>query len=120
MEFEIRIKRACDAAPESDGARILVDRLWPRGLSRDKAKLDEWDKAIAPSPEVRKAYHASGDYEKFTEACVKEPDANEKTGEFLSKARAFLQKGPLTPVFGSKDPSHSNAQVLKEYLEEHL
>ena len=120
MEFEIRIKIACDAASESDGAVILGDRLWPRGLSRDKAKLDEWDKAVAPSPEVRKAYHASGDYEKLKEAYVKELDANEKTGEFLSKAGAFLQKSPLTPVFGSKDPSHSNAQVLKEYLEEHL
>lgn len=120
MEYEISVKRAYEAASESDGTRILVDRLWPRGLSRDKAKLDEWDKAIAPSPELRKAYHASGDYEKFKESYVKELDANEKTGAFLSKARAFLQKGPLTLVFGSKDPSHSNAQVLKEYLEEHL
>ncbi|MDD7022945.1 MAG: DUF488 family protein [Aeromonadales bacterium] len=118
MKGDIRIKRAYEAPSPDDGARVLVDRLWPRGLAKDKAALDLWAKDIAPSNNLRKAYHATGDYEAFREAYFEEMRANPAAAGFAASARAFLAKGPLTLVCGSREPMRSNASVLKEWLED--
>lgn len=118
MKGDIRIKRAYEAPSPDDGARVLVDRLWPRGLAKDKAALDLWAKDIAPSNDLRKAYHASGDYGAFREAYFDEMKANPAAAGFAASARAFLSKGALTLVCGSREPLRSNASVLKEWLED--
>ncbi len=118
MKGDIRIKRAYEAPSTDDGTRVLVDRLWPRGLSKDKAALDLWARDIAPSNDLRKAYHASGDYGVFREAYFEEMKSNPAAQGFISSARAFLAKGPLTLVGGSREILKSNVSVLRDWLEE--
>ena len=111
----IKLKRVYDTADEADGCRILVDRLWPRGVSKDKAKIDEWLKDIAPSDQLRQWY--AHDVEKwpefkqryFTELSVKEA--------LLSRLTAKASAAPLTFVFAAADAEHNNAVALKEYIE---
>ncbi|WP_434669198.1 DUF488 domain-containing protein [Lacticaseibacillus rhamnosus] len=102
-------------APE--GLRVLIDRVWPRGISKDKAALDEWAKAIAPSTELRKWF--GHDPEKFAEFATRytaELDANEATAEFITMLQNSGAKRVLL-LYGAKDTEHNNAVVLKKYLE---
>lgn len=114
----IQLKRAYDEPEESDGIRILVDRLWPRGVSKEKLQLDEWMKEVAPSDELRKNFcHDPDKFEGFRKRYFKQLDGKEElTGRLTDLARDNI----LTLVYGAKDRKHNQAVVLQEYLENKL
>jgi uncharacterized protein YeaO (DUF488 family) len=113
---EVRIRRVYEPAMPADGRRVLVDRLWPRGLSKDKARLDEWLKAVSPSDELRHWYgHDPARFAEFTrryEAELTEPER----AEALDKLRAEALSGPLTLLTATRDLDHSQAAVLARLL----
>lgn len=111
----IKLKRAYDAPAKSDGKRILVERLWPRGVTKDAAALDEWFKEIAPSPELRKWYaHEPEKWPEFQKRYRAELKANK---DELARLRAFCAKGTVTFIYAAKDEERNSAAVLKAYLE---
>lgn len=114
----IRIKRIYEAAHPSDGKRILVDRLWPRGLSKDRAQLTSWSKELAPSEELRNWFHAHCDrWKEFTSRYIDElADKEELLRELSNEARDH----PVTLLFASKDEVHNNAVVLRDLLLDRL
>ena len=110
----IRIKRVYDSAERGDGKRILIDRLWPRGLKKEELKLDEWLKEIAPSNELRKWFsHDPRKYVEFKKRYAKEL---EDKSEILKKIKAESKKRTVTILFSAKDTQHNNAKALKELL----
>ena len=119
--FSLQIKRAYFPESPEDGYRILVDRLWPRGMSKVKMDLYEWDKQIAPDNEERKAFHdGQEDFETFKKDYLEELNQNPETAGFVNEVADLLQKGNVTLIYGSKDTEHNNAVVLKEWLEQKL
>ena len=113
----ITVKRAHDAPDRSDGCRVLVDRIWPRGVSREAAALDGWIKDVAPSTELRRWFgHDPARWDEFKRRYFDElADRPGPVGEVL----ATCSGGTLTLVFGAKDRDHNNAVALREYLERH-
>jgi uncharacterized protein YeaO (DUF488 family) len=100
------------------GYRILVDRLWPRGMSKEKAQLDEWDKEMAPSSELRKWFkHDPSKFAEFKQRYVTELQQNEETGHFVETVKEKLQQQDVLFLYGAKDEQHNQAVVLKEYIE---
>lgn len=117
--MDVQVKRVYEAPEESDGFRILTDRLWPRGISKEKAALGIWDKSIAPSTELRKWFgHDPEKFEKFKKRYAEELSGNPDTEKFISFIREELQKGPVTLLYGAKDEIHNQAVVLKEFLKD--
>jgi len=113
--MEIKIKRAYDATSDKDGTRILVDRLWPRGISKDKAKVAFWPKELAPSTELRRWYgHDPEKWPEFKSRYFAELEANP---ELVSELVAHVHKGTVTFVYSSKEQKLNNAVALKEYIE---
>jgi uncharacterized protein YeaO (DUF488 family) len=111
----IRIKRVYEEPDEADGRRILVDRLWARGLSKDKAKVDVWLKEIAPSTELRRWYgHDPDKWSEFKSRYSVELDAN--PGE-VEEIIGEVQAGIVTFLYSSKEEQLNNAVALKEYIE---
>lgn len=111
----IRIKRIYDSPALHDGKRILVDRMWPRGLKKENAALDEWMKDLAPSNELRKWFgHDPVKWTEFKKKYKKEPRSK---AEFIDRLRHEAKKKRLTLLFGAKDSHHNNAVALKEVLE---
>lgn len=112
----LSLKRVYDEPASSDGTRVLVDRLWPRGLSKERAHVDIWLKEIAPSNELRKWF--SHDPEKFAEFRRRyEAELKSETGqEALERLRNLAKQGPVTLVFAAHDTEHSNAAVLRDLL----
>jgi len=111
----LKLKRAYEAPEASDGTRFLVERLWPRGLSKQAAKLDAWLKEAAPSDELRRWYgHDPEKWPEFRRRYFAELAGNP---EVLAPIREALKKGPVTLVFAARDPQLSNARALKELLE---
>lgn len=111
---KIKIKRAYDRPEESDGFRILVDRLWPRGLTKEKAKVDLWLKDIAPSADLRKWFgHDPEKWAEFQKRYRVELDKNKETVDELKKK---LRTGPATLIYSAHDEEHNDAVVLKDYL----
>jgi uncharacterized protein YeaO (DUF488 family) len=112
----IKLKRAYVPASSEDGFRILVERLWPRGVSKEEASLDEWLKEIAPSPELRKWYgHALEKWEEFRRRYNDELKANPEGIRLLEDILA--RQEVVTFVYAAKDEEHNSALVLKEFLE---
>ncbi|MET9852762.1 DUF488 family protein [Streptomyces sp. NPDC006450] len=112
----VRLKRVYDPPePELDGVRVLVDRLWPRGLSKEAAGVDEWAKSVAPSGELRKWFHGGGSVAEFRERYAVELRAEEAVSE-LSRLRAVAAGGPVTLLTAVKDPAASHAGVLAALL----
>lgn len=110
----IRIKRVYAAAEAEDGARVLVDRLWPRGISKARAALDLWFKEIAPSPGLRAWFHQdSAHWPAFAERYRAELDRHPAAVEQLAE---FARKGRLTLIYAAHDPEHNHALVLADYL----
>jgi uncharacterized protein YeaO (DUF488 family) len=113
----LRLKRVYEAPEPGDGARILVDRLWPRGLAKDKARIDLWLKDIAPSDALRKRFHGHPDeWDVFREAYAAELEgdaAQAAVSELLDR----LAQGPVTLIYAARDESHNNAVALKAWLE---
>lgn len=108
----LKIKRIYDKFERTDGFRILVDRLWPRGLTKEKAKIDLWLKEIAPSNELRKWYsHDPNKWVEFKRQYVKELKNNQEAIDLIQK-----QKGIVILLFGTKEEKFNNAIVLTEYI----
>jgi len=111
---DVRLKRAYDAASPSDGYRVLIDRLWPRGVSKQKAKLDEWQKELAPSTELREWFgHEPSRFAEFRRRYIGElRHARPRLTELRRRART----GTLTLVYAAHDSEHNDAVVLAEVL----
>jgi uncharacterized protein YeaO (DUF488 family) len=110
----IKIKRVYEQPEEGDGTRILVDRLWPRGLTKVKARVDLWLKEVAPSSELRKWF--GHDPEKWPEFQARYKDELKSHGEQLSLLKQKVADGPVTLLFGAKDEEHNEAVVLERLL----
>lgn len=114
MKPVIQIKRVYDKALKKDGYRVLVDRLWPRGISKAVAAVDEWAKEIAPTPTLRKWFsHDPERWSAFKKRYLAELKANNAIEEFVEQHE---DKPLLTLVYGAKDTEHTHALVLQEYL----
>ena len=112
--MRVRTKRVYDPPAPADGQRILVDRLWPRGLSKSAVRIDYWAKAIAPSTKLRQWYgHDPAKWKDFRRRYFAELDANPAG---LADFRRHLGKGTVTLVFSSKEERLNNAAALQEYL----
>jgi uncharacterized protein YeaO (DUF488 family) len=124
----INIKRIYDEPSEEDGIRILVDRLWPRGVSKEKAGINFWFKDIAPSNELRKLFHAAAiDFNEFKERYLKElseysgsrnSSVKPESGNSLAEIARLLKTGRqnITLLYGLKDEINNNAAVLREFI----
>jgi uncharacterized protein YeaO (DUF488 family) len=112
--MEIKLKRVYENSAKEDGTRILVDRLWPRGLTKQKANVDLWLKEIAPSTELRKWFrHDPEKWKEFKKRYLMELKSKKEQIEVLEKE---LKSGTVTLVYGEKDEEHNEALVLKELL----
>ena len=114
----VAIKRVYELPSPQDGARVLVDRLWPRGMSKEAAALDAWLKELAPSDELRKWYHAHpGQWDKFRERYLKELTSARAQNALQQLYDLRDSNRELTLLFGSRNLEHNNATVLKELLQ---
>jgi len=110
----MKIKRVYKEPSRDDGMRILVDRLWPRGLTKEKASIDLWLKEVAPSTELRKWFgHDPDKWKEFQKRYRQELRDNR---ELVSLLKEKIKKGTVTLVYGAKDEKHNEALVLKEWL----
>lgn len=114
--MEVRLRRVYESPSDEDGKRILVDRVWPRGLSKDKARLDEWEKDVAPSTELRKWYgHDAAKFEEFTRRYDAELAEPERAAA-LDHLRELAGQGTVTLLTATKDVDRSQAAVLAARL----
>jgi uncharacterized protein YeaO (DUF488 family) len=114
MAVDVRAKRIYDPAEPDDGYRVLIDHIWPRGVSREKARLDEWARELAPSDDLRRWFdHVP---ERFGEFRSRYRDELTAQGERLEALRN--RDGPLTVLYAARDREHNNAVVLAELLRE--
>jgi uncharacterized protein YeaO (DUF488 family) len=112
--MDVRLKRAYEPPAASDGYRVLIDRLWPRGVRRDEAQLDEWAKELAPSGELRRWFaHDPERFDEFRRRYTAELAAHE---EKLRELRRRARNGTLTLVYGAHDKEHNDAVVLAGIL----
>ncbi len=110
----IRLKRAYEAPSPEDGTRVLVDRLWPRGVKKSAAKIDEWVKELAPSTELRKWFgHDPTRWEEFRRRFTAEMRDH---ADALDKLRTRAREGPLTLIYAAQDEAHNDAVVLRDLL----
>lgn len=116
---EIKLKRAYEAYQDSDGYRILVDRLWPRGVKKEALHHDLWAKEIAPSNELRQWFHEDPQnrWPEFEKRYIAELDTSAYAAEFID---IIKKHKVVTLLFGAKDTEHNQADVLKAYLEQKL
>ncbi|HLP66997.1 MAG TPA: DUF488 domain-containing protein [Rhizobium sp.] len=113
---KIMLKRVYEPAAETDGTRILVDRLWPRGMAKEKAGVDLWLKDIAPSDALRKRFHGKPqDWEEFRTAYFAELKAP-AAGAAADILRRHLDEGPVTLLYAARDEVHNNAVALRDWL----
>lgn len=112
--MKIGLKRVYDAPEKRDGCRVLVDRLWPRGLSKKSARLDYWLRDVAPSTALRRWFaHDPEKWNEFRKRYVRELEAQP---EGVKQLRALARKGTVTLLFGARDEKHNHAVVLRAYL----
>ncbi len=116
MTLDIGAKRIYEAPVPDDGYRVLIDHIWPRGISKDRAKLDEWAKELAPSGELRKWFNH--DPERFEEFRARYRKELLTQRERLEKLRRLARDGRVTILYAARDEEHSNAAVLVELLRE--
>jgi uncharacterized protein YeaO (DUF488 family) len=112
--IDVRIKRAYEPATPGDGYRVLIDRLWPRGVTKQQARIDEWARELAPSDQLRRWF--AHDPAKFDEFARRYRDELAAHRDALDKLRARAGAGTVTIVFGARDAAHSNAAVLAAVL----
>ncbi|MGH6944125.1 MAG: DUF488 domain-containing protein [Geminicoccaceae bacterium] len=116
--MSIDLKRAYDPAAASDGHRILIDRIWPRGVTKEELKVDAWLKDLAPSTGLRKWF--GHDPKKWDEFRKRYAGELEQRSDALEQLAEIAKAGHVTLVFGAKDTLHNNAVALKEHLERRL
>ncbi|MBI0578797.1 DUF488 domain-containing protein [Neobacillus cucumis] len=115
---DIFLKRIYDPYDEMDGYRILIDRLWPRGISKESAKLDEWLKDVAPSSELRKWFcHKPELFEEFTVKYVEELRHDEEKVKAVDHILELAGQGRVTLLYGAKEPVYNHAIILQEELQ---
>ncbi|WDI32683.1 DUF488 family protein [Hyphococcus flavus] len=113
--MKIKLKRAYEAPVREDGKRILVERLWPRGVTKGEAALDDWFKEIAPSPQLRKWYgHEPARWPEFQKRYRAELEANK---DEVARLHSICKNGTVTFVYAAKDEERNSAAVLKAFLE---
>ena len=113
----IKTKRIYKASEVNDGIRILVDRLWPRGIRKESSEVKAWEKEIAPSNELRKWFnHEPEKYPEFRRKYMEELDASEDAERFLEYVNEHLGSLNITLLYSAKDEEHNNALVLKDWL----
>lgn len=111
---DIRLRRAYAPASDDDGIRLLVDRVWPRGVSKQKIQTQAWLKDIAPSTELRQWFgHVPERWEEFRKRYARELDANP---DAVAELRKWLKQGRVTLVYGARDEEQNQAVALREYL----
>ena len=112
--MSVRLKRAYEPPAPSDGYRVLIDRLWPRGVKRESARLDEWARELAPSTELRRWFgHDPARFAEFRQRYLEELSAQEVK---LRELRGRARETTLTLVYGARDTEHNDAVVLAELL----
>lgn len=112
--MDVRLKRVYEPPTSSDGHRVLIDRLWPRGVSKRQAKLDEWAKDLAPSPALRKWFaHDPGRFSEFKARYTEELYEHRP---LLTKLRRVANRSVLTLVYSARDKEHNDAVVLADVL----
>jgi len=115
--MSIALKRAYEPPAERDGQRILVDRVWPRGLTKDDLRLDEWYRDLAPSTELRRWFgHDPDRWDEFRKrytAELRSPQVRER----IERLAALAKRGKVTLVFGARDQEHNQAVVLRDYVQ---
>ena len=115
--YSIRTKRIYKAPEESDGIRILVDRLWPRGIKKESSEVKAWEKEIAPSNELRKWFnHDAEKYLEFRRKYMEELDASEDAEKLLEFVKEHIKSDNITLLYAAKDEEHNNALVLMDWL----
>ena len=119
MMNEFRCKRIYEPTADTDGFRVLVDRLWPRGIRKENARINLWAKEIAPSKELRKWFsHDPAKYDTFKKLYRQELNKNPASQEFKNLCMQKAQDQQVTLLYGAKDEKYNHAVVLKEWLEE--
>jgi uncharacterized protein YeaO (DUF488 family) len=114
MANNVRIKRVYESATKNDGVRVLVDRVWPRGITKEKAALDLWLKEIAPSTGLRKWFgHDPARWDEFRKRYHQELDGNT---EAVAQLKELIAKGPVTLLYSAHDAEHNQAVALLDYL----
>lgn len=114
LPANIALKRAYDPPDEADGVRVLVDRLWPRGLTKKSAAIDQWPKDVTPSNELRKWFHHDPDrWDEFRRRYLAE--LKDKSSE-IDELRKLAQTGPITLIYAARDTPHLHATVLRDVL----
>jgi uncharacterized protein YeaO (DUF488 family) len=112
--YNVNVKRIYDPPAPSDGFRVLVDRLWPRGLSKDAAAFDEWMKDIAPSAELRRWFgHDPARWNEFRQRYAEEVGQHQ---DVLDDLRKRARHGPITFVYSARDETHNNAVALRDLI----
>jgi len=110
----IRLKRAYDRPAAGDGKRVLIDRLWPRGIKKADAAIDEWMKELAPSTALRKWFgHDPARWHEFRRRYLKEL---QQQSEQIDRLRTLARQGPITLVFSARDEAHNDAVVLRDFM----
>ncbi|MDD7401419.1 MAG: DUF488 family protein [Eubacteriales bacterium] len=116
--YKLKIKRVYQAPDPEDGKRILVDRLWPRGVRKADAELDFWWKDAAPSPDLRKWFgHQPERFVEFSEKYQDELDRSPMATVYKEKTQEMLEKEPVTFLYAARDPVVNHAAVLKQWME---
>lgn len=114
----IKMKRVYEAADAEDGYRILIDRIWPRGVKKEAANIDEWNKDITPTTAIRKEFHHDPQkFDSFKKEYTKELDQNKETDPFIQTVKEKLTEGPVTLVYAAKDETYNHVVILIEYIE---
>ena len=113
--MKIQLKRVYDDVSPQDGYRVLVDRLWPRALKKEALKMDLWAKALAPTPTLRRWFHADPE-NRWAEFCTRYRAELDASSEAAELARQLGSHATITLLFAAKDVTHSHARILKAFL----
>lgn len=118
----LQIKRIYDSAQPTDGYRVLVDRVWPRGVSKERADLDRWAKTeVTPTTDLRKWFaHDPAKFDEFKARYIEQLDGRDEAAEFVSGVRDHLRTGNVTLLYAAKDPACNHAVILRDWIAEHL
>jgi uncharacterized protein YeaO (DUF488 family) len=113
----IKLKRAYDEPAKADGHRILVDRLWPRGVTKEALQIETWARDVAPSTTLRKWFHKDpSQWREFRDRYIRELEGQREAVDAVFGGL----RGTITLIYGAKDPEHNHAIVLKDFLERHI
>ena len=116
--YKLKIKRIYEDPDPEDGKRILVDRLWPRGVRKVDAALDFWWKDVAPSPDLRKWFgHQPERFAEFSQEYLEKLDKSPTAAAYKEETQEILQKDPVTFLYAARDPEVNHAAVLKQWME---